>query len=164
MRPVIRRCSRFFSLHYLLPFVIAGCRAAHLGAPRVGQNNPTGVELRATRTRCRSRPYSTTKDSFGLGIFLVVFGGSVFLFPNYLGHADNYIPANPRVHARPYRAGMVYLPFYAILLGLSRTSSWARARAVRLDCDSRLPALARYVTGQIGELSADLPPVSSGIS
>jgi len=108
--------QRFFSLHYLLPFVIAGVVVLHVWALHVvGQNNPTGVEPKTEKDTVAFTPYATAKDSFMMVCFCVVFAWFVFYVPNYLGHADNYIPANPAVTPNHIVPEWYYLPFYAIL-------------------------------------------------
>ncbi|MGC1694141.1 MAG: cytochrome b N-terminal domain-containing protein, partial [Pseudolabrys sp.] len=90
--------NRFYSLHYLLPFVIAGVVVLHIWALHVaGQNNPTGIEPKSDKDTVPFTPYATMKDAFGMACFLILFAWFVFYIPNYLGHADNYIPANPAV-------------------------------------------------------------------
>jgi quinol-cytochrome oxidoreductase complex cytochrome b subunit len=108
--------NRFFSLHYLLPFVIAGVVVLHVWALHVaGQNNPTGVEPKSDRDTVPFTPYATMKDAFMVVAFCVVFAWFVFYVPNYLGHADNYIQANPGVTPAHIVPEWYYLPFYAIL-------------------------------------------------
>ncbi|MEZ5889922.1 MAG: cytochrome c1 [Xanthobacteraceae bacterium] len=108
--------QRFFSLHYLLPFVIVGFVGLHVWALHVvGQNNPTGVEPKSDKDMVPFTPYATMKDIFFFVVFLLLFGWFVFYIPNYLGHADNYIPANPSVTPAHIVPEWYYLPFYAIL-------------------------------------------------
>ena len=108
--------QRFFSLHYLLPFVIVGLVGLHVWALHVvGQNNPTGVEPKSDKDTVPFTPYATMKDIFYFVVFLLLFGWFVFYIPNYLGHADNYIPANPSVTPAHIVPEWYYLPFYAIL-------------------------------------------------
>jgi quinol-cytochrome oxidoreductase complex cytochrome b subunit len=108
--------QRFFSLHYLLPFVIAGVVVLHVWALHVvGQNNPTGVEPKTPQDTVPFTPYATAKDGFLMAAFCVVYAWFVFYIPNYLGHADNYIPANPGVTPAHIVPEWYYLPFYAIL-------------------------------------------------
>jgi ubiquinol-cytochrome c reductase cytochrome b/c1 subunit len=88
--------NRFFSLHYLLPFVIAGVVVLHVWALHVaGQNNPAGVEPKTEKDTVAFTPYATIKDLFGVSCFMLFFAWFIFYMPNYLGDADNYIPANP---------------------------------------------------------------------
>src|SRR5215510_7877031 len=90
--------TRFFSLHYLLPFVIAGVVGLHIWALHVaGQNNPDGIEPQSEHDTVAFTPYATIKDSFLMVVFCVLFAWFVFYIPNFLGHPDNYIPANPSV-------------------------------------------------------------------
>ncbi len=108
--------NRFFSLHYLLPFMIAGVVVLHVWALHVvGQNNPTGVEPKTAKDTVPFTPYATIKDGFAMVCFLLFFAWFVFYIPNYLGHADNYIPANPLVTPAHIVPEWYYLPFYAML-------------------------------------------------
>jgi ubiquinol-cytochrome c reductase cytochrome b subunit len=108
--------NRFFSLHYLLPFVIAGLVVLHVWALHVvGQNNPTGVEPKSKGDTLPFTPYATVKDGFAMSVFLILFAVFVFYLPNALGHADNYIPANPLVTPAHIVPEWYFLPFYAIL-------------------------------------------------
>lgn len=108
--------NRFFSLHYLLPFVIAGVVVLHVWALHVaGQNNPAGVEAKTEKDTVPFTPYATIKDMFGVSVFLLLYAWFIFYMPNYLGDADNYIPANPGVTPAHIVPEWYYLPFYAIL-------------------------------------------------
>ncbi|MCL2715487.1 MAG: cytochrome b N-terminal domain-containing protein [Alphaproteobacteria bacterium] len=108
--------NRFFSLHYLLPFVIVGVVVLHVWALHVtGQNNPDGVEAQTEKDTVAFTPYATIKDLFGVAVFAILFAYLVFYMPNYLGEADNYIPANPGVTPPHIVPEWYYLPFYAIL-------------------------------------------------
>jgi ubiquinol-cytochrome c reductase cytochrome b/c1 subunit len=111
--------NRFFSLHYLLPFMLAGVVVLHVWALHVtGQNNPTGVEVKSTKDTVRFTPYATLKDLFGISVFLIVYLWFVFYIPNYLGHSDNYIEANPGVTPAHIVPEWYFLPYYAILRGV----------------------------------------------
>ncbi|WP_309087691.1 cytochrome b/b6 [Phenylobacterium sp.] len=108
--------NRFFSLHYLLPFVIAGVVGLHIWALHVpGNNNPTGVNVKSKEDVVPFHPYYTVKDGFAISVFLILFASFVFYNPNILGHADNYIPANPLVTPAHIVPEWYFLPFYAIL-------------------------------------------------
>jgi ubiquinol-cytochrome c reductase cytochrome b subunit len=108
--------NRFFSLHYLLPFVIAGTIILHVWALHIpGSNNPTGVDVKTAQDTIPFHPYYTAKDGFGLGVFLTLFAAVTFFAPNYLGHADNYIPANPLATPAHIVPEWYFWPFYAIL-------------------------------------------------
>lgn len=108
--------TRFFSLHYLLPFVIFGLVALHIWALHVvGQNNPTGIEIKTKSDSVPMSPFAVMKDMFALAVFLIMFAWFVFFAPDYLGHADNYIPANPLVTPAHIVPEWYFLPFYAIL-------------------------------------------------
>lgn len=111
--------NRFFSLHYLLPFVIAGVVVLHIWALHVvGQNNPAGVEPKTEKDVVPFTPYATVKDAFGISCFLLFFSWFIFYMPNYLGDPENYIPANPAVTPAHIVPEWYYLPFYAILRGV----------------------------------------------
>jgi ubiquinol-cytochrome c reductase cytochrome b/c1 subunit len=111
--------NRFFSLHYLLPFMIAGVVVLHVWALHVtGQNNPTGVEVKSSKDTVAFTPYATLKDIVGLAAFLLFYMWFVFYIPNYLGHPDNYIQANPGVTPAHIVPEWYFLPFYAILRGI----------------------------------------------
>jgi ubiquinol-cytochrome c reductase cytochrome b/c1 subunit len=108
--------NRFFSLHYLLPFVIAGVVVLHVWALHVaGQNNPAGVEVKTEKDTVPFTPYATIKDGFGMVCFMIFYAWFVFYIPNYLGDPDNYITANPGVTPAHIVPEWYYLPFYAIL-------------------------------------------------
>ena len=108
--------NRFFSLHYLLPFVIVGVVILHVWALHVvGQNNPAGVEVKSEQDTVAFTPYATLKDAFGMAAFLLFFAWFLFYTPNYMGHPDNYIEANPMVTPAHIVPEWYFLPFYAIL-------------------------------------------------
>jgi quinol-cytochrome oxidoreductase complex cytochrome b subunit len=107
---------RFYSLHYLLPFVIVGLVFFHLWAlHRFGSNNPLGIEVKSTEETLPFHPYFTIKDLFGLGIFLIVYSYFVFFTPDYLLSPDNSIPANPLSTPSHIVPEWYLLPYYAIL-------------------------------------------------
>jgi len=106
--------NRFFSLHYLLPFLIAGLSVVHLSLLHtVGSNNPLGIN------KCVDLvifyPYFYVKDLFAFALFLFLLFSLVFFAPNLLGHSDNYIAANPLVTPPHIVPEWYFLPFYAIL-------------------------------------------------
>src|ERR1700710_733376 len=109
--------NRFFSLHYLLPFVIVGVVVLHVWALHVaGQNNPDGVEVEdVKRDTVAFTPYATIKDMFAVCVFFVIYAWFVFFIPNYLLDADNYNQANPLVTPAHIVPEWYLLPFYAIL-------------------------------------------------
>ncbi len=108
--------NRFFSLHYLLPFLIAGVVVLHVWALHVvGQNNPAGIEPQGAKDTVPFTPYATVKDSFAIAVFCILFAWLIFDVPNFLLAADNYIPANPAVTPAEIVPEWYYLPFYAIL-------------------------------------------------
>lgn len=108
--------NRFYALHFLLPFVIIGVVILHIWAlHRFGSNNPTGIDVKSGQDVIPFHPYYTVKDLFGFGIFFIVYSALVFYAPNYLGHPDNYIEANPMVTPAHIVPEWYFLPFYAIL-------------------------------------------------
>jgi ubiquinol-cytochrome c reductase cytochrome b/c1 subunit len=108
--------NRFFALHYLLPFIIIAVVALHVVALHVVKsNNPDGIEVRGPQDTVPFHPYFTAKDSLGLAVFLLIFAFFVFFAPNYMGHPDNYIEANPLVTPPHIVPEWYFLPYYAIL-------------------------------------------------
>jgi len=106
--------NRFFSLHYLMPFLIAGFTLIHLSLLHsTGSNNPLGVNLYVDSIPFY--PYFYVKDLFAFFILIFLFSFFVFFYPNTLGHSDNYIPANPLVTPAHIVPEWYFLPFYAIL-------------------------------------------------
>lgn len=112
--------NRFFSLHYLLPFMIAGVVVLHVWALHVtGQTNPTGVEVKSKTDTLPFTPYATVKDAMGTMVFLLVFAWFIFFMPNYLGHPDNYIMADSLKTPAHIVPEWYYLPFYAMLRAIT---------------------------------------------
>ena len=108
--------TRFFSLHYLLPFVIAGVIILHIWALHIpGSGNPTGVDVKTPQDTLPFHPDYTAKDGVGAGVFFIAFAIMLFFLPNYLGHPDNYIPANPLSTPAHITPEWYFWPFYAIL-------------------------------------------------
>lgn len=106
--------NRFFSLHYLMPFVIAGVTLIHLALlHKDGSNNPLGVN--SAIDTVSFYPYFYVKDLFAFLVLVLVFSFFVYFYPNVLGHPDNYIPANPMVTPAHIVPEWYFLPFYAIL-------------------------------------------------
>ncbi|VAV96467.1 Ubiquinol-cytochrome C reductase, cytochrome B subunit [hydrothermal vent metagenome] len=113
--------NRFYSLHYLLPFAIAGVVILHIWALHIpGNANPTGVEVKdVKKDTVPFHPYYTVKDSFAIVVFLILFAAFVFFNPDGLGHPDNYIEANPLSTPASIVPEWYYLPFYAILRAIT---------------------------------------------
>ena len=109
--------TRFFTLHYLIPFLILGLVILHIWALHVpGNNNPIGIDIKKpSKDTVPFHPYIVIKDLFALLMFCIVFAFFVFYAPNILGHADNYIEANPLVTPAHIVPEWYLLPFYAIL-------------------------------------------------
>ena len=114
--------NRFFSLHYLMPFLILGLTIVHIWSfHTTGNNTPTGVEVRRTSKEEAKKdtlpfwPYFVIKDLFALAVILLVFFAIVGFIPNYLGHPDNYIEANALITPAEIVPEWYFLPFYAIL-------------------------------------------------
>ena len=106
--------NRFFSLHYLLPFLIAGVVVVHMAAVHNdGSNNPLGISSHADKISFF--PYFFIKDTLGLVGGLIFFSFFVYYSPNSLGHSDNYIPANPMSTPEHIVPEWYFLFAYAIL-------------------------------------------------
>jgi ubiquinol-cytochrome c reductase cytochrome b subunit len=107
---------RLYSLHYLLPFVIFGLVLLHIWALHIpGSNNPAGIEIKTKSDSIPFHPYYTAKDGFAMTLFIILFAFFVFYAPNFLGHPDNYIEANPLATPPHIVPEWYFLPFYAIL-------------------------------------------------
>ena len=113
--------NRFYALHYLMPFLIAGLVILHIWALHVpGNNNPSGVEVKdVKKDAVPFHPYFTVKDGFAIIVFMILYAAFVFYMPNALGHADNYIPANPLVTPAHIVPEWYFLPFYAMLRAIT---------------------------------------------
>ena len=108
--------KRFFSLHYLMPFMIFGVVILHIWALHVtGNNNPVGISVKDKQDTVPFAPYYTVKDALSLVCFLILFAWFIFFNPNILGHTDNYIMADPLVTPAHIVPEWYLLPFYAIL-------------------------------------------------
>jgi ubiquinol-cytochrome c reductase cytochrome b/c1 subunit len=108
--------NRFFSLHYLLPFVLVGLIILHIWALHVpGNNNPTGINVKGPQDTIPFHPYYTIKDGFAIVVFMMLYALFVFYGPNYMGDAINYAPANPLSTPAHIVPEWYFLPFYAIL-------------------------------------------------
>jgi len=106
--------NRFFSFHFLVPFLIAGMSVIHLALLHEhGSNNPIGVE--SSVDKIPFYPYFYVKDLLAFFGLITIFAVFVFYFPNLMGHPDNYIPANPMVTPAHIVPEWYFLPFYAIL-------------------------------------------------
>ncbi|MDC0986833.1 cytochrome b N-terminal domain-containing protein [Alphaproteobacteria bacterium] len=112
--------NRFFSLHYLMPFMLFAVVGLHVVALHVtGSNNPTGIEIKGPQDSVPFNPYFTAKDSVGLGVFLIFFAYFVFFAPNFFGEVDNYIEANPMQTPPHIVPEWYFLPFYAMLRAIT---------------------------------------------
>nr|YP_009490398.1 cytochrome b [Gracilaria spinulosa]AWH62531.1 cytochrome b [Gracilaria spinulosa] len=106
--------NRFFSLHYLLPFIIVAASLIHLAIlHQDGSGNPLGIDSNVDKISMF--PYFIYKDLLGLFVFILFFSLFIYFFPNILGHSDNYIEANPMVTPAHIVPEWYFLPFYAIL-------------------------------------------------
>ena len=108
--------NRFFSLHYLLPFIIAGVVGLHIWALHVpGNNNPLGIDVKTPQDTVPFHPYYTVKDAFYLILFVMFFASFVFFEPEFFNAPDNNIPADPLVTPAHIVPEWYLLPFYAML-------------------------------------------------
>ena len=112
--------NRFFSLHYLLPFIISAVVGLHIWALHIpGNGNPVGIDVKTKKDTLPFHPYYTVKDGFAILLYLMIFCVFVFFMPDALGHADNYIEANPLSTPSHIVPEWYYLPFYAILRAIT---------------------------------------------
>ena len=156
--------NRFFSLHYLLPFMIAGVVVLHIWALHVsGSNNPAGIEKNTAKDTLPFHPYFTVKDGFALVCFLVFYAWFVFYVPNYLGRRRQLHRGEPASDTGAYRAGMV---LSAILRDFALDPLEARRhrRNVRRGAHHRLPALARHLARSSRRHTGRFTEFSSGCS
>lgn len=132
--------NRFFSLHYLLPFLIAGASIVHIAAlHQYGSNNPLGSY--AAMDKVPFYPYFYVKDLLGWMVFALVFSAFVFFAPNDLGHPDNYIPANPMATPAHIVPEWYFLPVYAILRSIPNKLGGVAAIGLVFVCLFALPFL-----------------------
>ena len=112
--------NRFYSLHYLMPFVIVGVVVLHMvSLHQHGSSNPLGIDAKGPQDKIPFHPYYTVKDLFGLSAFLTIFAGFVFFAPNFFGEPENYIPANPLQTPPHIVPEWYFLPYYAILRSIT---------------------------------------------
>ena len=117
--------TRFFSLHYLLPFVIAGVVILHIWALHIpGSSNPTGVEVKSEKDTLPFHPFYTAKDGWFAALVLTIYAAVVFFAPNAMGHPDNYIPANSLATPAHIVPEWYFWPFYAILRAFTVDFLW----------------------------------------
>lgn len=132
--------NRFFSLHYLLPFLIAAVSLLHIAAlHQYGSNNPLGINSEVDKINFV--PYFYVKDLVGWVVFALFFSIFVFFAPNVLGHPDNYIPANPMSTPAHIVPEWYFLPVYAILRSIPNKLGGVAAIALVFICLFALPFL-----------------------
>jgi ubiquinol-cytochrome c reductase cytochrome b subunit len=132
--------NRFFSLHYLMPFAIAGLTLVHLSLLHtVGSNNPLGVNTNVDSVSFY--PYFYVKDLLAFFILIALFSFFVFFYPNALGHSDNYIPANPLVTPPHIVPEWYFLPFYAILRSIPDKLGGVALMGIAIVIIALLPVL-----------------------
>jgi ubiquinol-cytochrome c reductase cytochrome b/c1 subunit len=116
--------NRLYVLHYLFPFIIAGVVVLHVWALHIpGANNPTGIDVKSPKDTVPFHPYYTIKDGFALVAFILLFAAMVFYAPNFLGHPENYIPANPLQTPPDVVPEWYFLPFYKLFGVIALMSS-----------------------------------------
>ncbi|MGH7023023.1 MAG: cytochrome b [Caulobacteraceae bacterium] len=136
--------NRFFSLHYLLPFVIAAVVGLHIWALHVpGNSNPTGVAVKSKADTLPFHPYYTVKDGFAVSLFLILFALFVFFLPDAFAKVDNEIPANPLVTPAHIVPEWYLLPFYAILRAIPDKLSGVLALGASIAVVFALPWIDR---------------------
>lgn len=132
--------NRIFSLHFILPVVIAALAVIHIALLHVsGSNNPVGSDSKSDKANFY--PYFYIKDLFALMLFIYVFSIFVLLFPNYLGHPDNYIEGNALVTPPHIVPEWYFLPYYAILRSIPDKLGGVVAMALSLGCFFFVPFL-----------------------
>jgi ubiquinol-cytochrome c reductase cytochrome b subunit len=135
--------TRFFALHYLFPFLIIGAVVVHLVAlHKVKSSNPSGIDL-ADKDNIPFHPYFTSKDLYGLGLFLMVYSVFVFFLPDSLMESANNIPANPMVTPNHIVPEWYFLPFYAILRSVPNMVGGVVAMALSVMMFAFMPFLDR---------------------
>ncbi|MEE9357612.1 MAG: cytochrome b N-terminal domain-containing protein [Sedimenticolaceae bacterium] len=122
--------NRFFSLHFMLPFLLVAAVFIHIVAlHKVGSNNPDGIEIKkgpkgnrwsdtAPADGIPFHPYYSVKDIAGVAGFLFLFAAAVFFAPEMGGYfieAPNFEPANPLKTPEHIAPVWYFTPFYAIL-------------------------------------------------
>ena len=148
--------NRFFSLHFLLPFVIAGVVMLHIWALHVvGQNNPTGLDIKTKSDSVPMLPFAIMKDAFALAVFVLIYAWFVFFVPDYLGDADNYIEANPLSTPPHIVPEWYFLPFYAILRSIPSKLGGVVMMFSSIAILAFMP-VARYVERQVGQVPPDV--------
>jgi quinol-cytochrome oxidoreductase complex cytochrome b subunit len=136
--------NRFYSLHYLLPFVIAALVGLHIWALHVpGNNNPTGVNVKSQSDTVPFHPYYTVKDGFAASVFMIMFAIFVFFMPEALGHVDNNIPANPLATPPHIVPEWYLLPYYAILRAVPDKVTGVALMGLAILCIFILPWVDR---------------------
>ena len=152
--------NRFFSFHVIaIPLVLLGLVVAHLIAlHEVGSNNPDGIEVKENLgpdghgiDTIPSHPYYSTKDIFGVSVFLFIFSAIIFFAPEMGGYFleyNNFIPADP-LKTPPHIAPVWYFtPFYSILRATTSQFMYALilgviAYAALIVFKTRLPQLIK---------------------
>jgi len=133
--------NRFYTLHYLLPFVIAVLVAYHLYIlHQTSSNNALGIKT-IKMDKVNFYPYYTTKDLFGLVVFLILYLIFVFFYPEILSHSDNYINANPLVTPTHIVPEWYFLPFYGLLRSISDKTYGIIMMFMAIFCFILLPYL-----------------------
>jgi ubiquinol-cytochrome c reductase cytochrome b subunit len=151
--------NRFFSLHYLLPFIIVGVVFLYVTALHVtGSDNPLGIDVKGPQDTLPFHPYYTVKDSVGLCAFLIVFAILIFFAPNFLNDVDNWAPANPLLTPASIVPQWYLLPFYAILCSVPNELGGV-VIMFELGICAVCAAMARHQSCAQCPISSDLSPV-----
>jgi len=113
--------NRFFALHYLFPFVLTGLILLHLFfLHEVKSNQPLGLSsINIKLDGIPFGPFYIIKDVYGFCYYFLILFYLVCWYPNFLGHSDNYILANPLVTPAHIVPEWYFLPFYAILRSIT---------------------------------------------
>lgn len=140
--------TRFYALHYLIPFTVAGAITIHKAASLTAKSSSSAPG----RTAIPVQPYFTFKDLFGLGVFLIVLFAFVFFSPNFFSQPENSIAANPLQTPANIAPEWYFLPLYGILRAIPYKALGALAMALSIVVlivlpyldRSRIPGGARY--------------------
>nr|YP_009107665.1 cytochrome b [Carpodacus erythrinus]AGW15426.1 cytochrome b [Carpodacus erythrinus]AHY87845.1 cytochrome b [Carpodacus erythrinus]AIU44866.1 cytochrome b [Carpodacus erythrinus]QHN51385.1 cytochrome b [Carpodacus erythrinus] len=132
--------TRFFALHFLLPFVIVGLTLVHLTfLHETGSNNPTGVP--SDCDKIPFHPYYTVKDILGFALMISLLVSLALFSPNLLGDPENFTPANPLVTPPHIKPEWYFLFAYAILRSIPNKLGGVLALAASILVLFLLPLL-----------------------
>jgi quinol-cytochrome oxidoreductase complex cytochrome b subunit len=143
--------KKFFSLHFLLPFVILAVIIVHIILLHDdGSNNPLGLDA-SWKNKIKFSPYYLIKDYFGLLILIAIYSYFAFNAPEVMGHPDNNIKANPMVTPPHIVPEWYFLPFFAILRSFESKSMGVIAMLASILILILVPFLNRPVNRSVAK-------------